>query len=85
MHEFTLVLQAAQSGDPQATEQLLPLVYDDLRRLAEFRLAQDAPGQTLQPTALVHEVYLRRQGEQGGQWGGRDHFFAAAAQSMRQA
>jgi RNA polymerase sigma factor (TIGR02999 family) len=84
MNEVTLLLQAAHSGDSQAAEQLLPLVYDELRRLAEHRLAHEAPGQTLEPTALVHEAYLRLVGnQQGTHWGGRDHFFAAAAQSMR--
>jgi RNA polymerase sigma factor (TIGR02999 family) len=84
MHEVTLLLNAAQSGDPHAAEQLLPLVYDELRRLAEQRLAHEPPGQTIQPTALVHEVYLRLvDDDAGAHWGGRDHFFAAAAISMR--
>ena len=84
MTDITLLLQAAQTGDPQAAEQLLPLVYDELRRLAGHRLAHEAPGQTLQPTALVHEVYLRLVGDKGGAtWDGRGHFFAAAAEAMR--
>jgi RNA polymerase sigma factor (TIGR02999 family) len=71
-------------GDPQAAEQLLPLVYDELRELAAQRLAQEKPGQTLQATALVHEAYLRLVGgEQAQDWDGRRHFFAAAAEAMR--
>jgi RNA polymerase sigma factor (TIGR02999 family) len=84
MNEVTLLLHAAQAGDPHAAEQLLPLVYDELRRLAAHRLAHEAPGQTMQPTALVHEVYLRLvDDDAGAHWGGRAHFFAAAARSMR--
>jgi RNA polymerase sigma factor (TIGR02999 family) len=84
MNEVTMLLNAAQSGDPHAAEQLLPLVDDELRRLAEHRLAREAPGHTIQPTALVHEVYLRLvDDDAGAHWGGRDHFFAAAARSMR--
>jgi RNA polymerase sigma factor (TIGR02999 family) len=84
MIEVTLLLNAAQSGDQHAAEQLLPLVYDELRRLAEHRLAHEAPGQTIEPTALVHEAYLRVVNDDAGaHWGGRDHFFAAAARSMR--
>src|SRR3954469_4045806 len=76
---------AARAGDPHAAAQLLPLVYEELRRLAAQRLAHEAPGQTLQPTALVHEAYLRLVGKDGtGQpWDGRGHFFAAAAEAMR--
>jgi hypothetical protein len=74
MNEVTLLLNAAQSGDPHAAEQLLPLVYDELRRLAEQRLAREAPGQTIEPTALVHEVYLRMvDDDAGAHWGGRDN------------
>jgi RNA polymerase sigma factor (TIGR02999 family) len=84
MNEVTLLLNAAQTGDPHAAEQLLPLVYDELRRLAAHRLAHEAPGQTIQPTALVHEAYLRLVDDDvGAHWCGRDHFFAAAARSMR--
>jgi RNA polymerase sigma factor (TIGR02999 family) len=84
MADVTQLLAAAESGDPRAAAELLPLVYDELRRLAAARLAGEKPGQTLQPTALVHEAYLRLVG--GGQprdWGGRGHFFAAAAEAMR--
>jgi RNA polymerase sigma factor (TIGR02999 family) len=84
MSDVTVVLDAVQSGDPEAPAQLLSLVYEDLRRLARHRLAHEAPGQTLQPTALVHEAYLRLVGEDRGlHWKGRDHFFAAAAEAMR--
>ncbi len=84
MSEVTRVLSAIEQGDPHAAEQLLPLVYDELRRLAALRLAQEKPGQTLQPTALVHEAYLRLVGaEQAQQWNSRRHFFAAAAEAMR--
>jgi RNA polymerase sigma factor (TIGR02999 family) len=77
-------MDAIQSGDPEAPAQLLPLVYEELRRLAKHRLAHEPPGQTLQPTDLVHEAYLRLVGEAGGQhWSGRNHFFAAAAEAMR--
>jgi RNA polymerase sigma factor (TIGR02999 family) len=84
MSDIAVVLDAIKSGDPEAPAQLLPLVYEELRQLARRRLAQEAPGQTLQPTALVHEAYLRLVGEgQGQHWEGRDHFFAAAAEAMR--
>jgi RNA polymerase sigma factor (TIGR02999 family) len=84
MNEVTRVLSAIERGDPQAAEQLLPLVYDELRRLAAQRLAQEKPGQTLQATALVHEAYLRLlDPERGRDWNGRGHFFAAAAEAMR--
>jgi RNA polymerase sigma factor (TIGR02999 family) len=77
-------LNAAAPGDPHAAEQLLPLVYDELRRLAAQRLSQEAPGQTLEPTALVHEAYLRLVGQDAARrWEGRGHFFAAAAEAMR--
>jgi RNA polymerase sigma factor (TIGR02999 family) len=82
--EVTRILSAVEQGDPQAAEQLLPLVYNELRRLAAERLAQEKPGQTLQATALVHEVYLRLVGDDGAQhWNSRGHFFAAAAEAMR--
>src|SRR5580704_10830719 len=84
MNEVTRILSAIEHGDPQAAEQLLPLVYDELRRLAARRLAREAPGQTLQATALVHEAYLRLvDTEKVQQWDSRGHFFAAAAEAMR--
>src|SRR4051794_41736188 len=84
MTDVTRILSAIGDGDPHAAEQLLPLVYDELRRLAARRLAREQPGQTLQATALVHEAYLRLVGgEQAQQWQGRSHFFAAAAEAMR--
>jgi len=84
MHEVTRILSAIDQGDPQAAEQLLPLVYDELRRLAAEKLAQEKPGQTLQPTALVHEAYLRLvEVEKSRHWDSRGHFFAAAAEAMR--
>jgi RNA polymerase sigma factor (TIGR02999 family) len=84
MNEVTRVLSAIEQGDPQAAEQLLPLVYDELRKLAAQRLAQEKPGQTLQATALVHEAYLRLIGEESRSgWSGRGHFFGAAAEAMR--
>src|SRR5437870_6170368 len=84
MSEVTHILSAIERGDSQAAEQLLPLVYDELRRLAAAKLAQEKPGQTLQPTALVHEAYLRLVGEgDGPPWNSRGHFFAAAAEAMR--
>jgi RNA polymerase sigma factor (TIGR02999 family) len=79
----TVVLQAAQAGDPQAAAELLPLVYAELRQLARARLARLAPGQTLQPTALVHEAYLRIASASDVTWQGRQHFFFAAARAMR--
>jgi RNA polymerase sigma factor (TIGR02999 family) len=84
MHNVTHVLSAIEQGDPRAAEQLLPLVYDELRKLAAQRLAQEKPGQTLQATALVHEAYLRLvDTDQVRQWNSRGHFFAAAAEAMR--
>ncbi|HZY89959.1 MAG TPA: ECF-type sigma factor [Gemmataceae bacterium] len=84
MSEVTRVLAAAGQGDPQAAEQVLPLVYAELRQLAAQRLAREGPGQTLQPTALVHEAYLRLVDVKDPQrWEGRGHFFAAAAEAMR--
>ena len=83
MNEVTQVLSAIDSGDPQAAEQLLPLVYDELRKLAAQKLAHEKPGQTLQATALVHEAYLRLVGGHDPGWDGRGHFFAAAAEAMR--
>jgi RNA polymerase sigma factor (TIGR02999 family) len=93
MNDVTRILAAIEHGDPQATEQLLPLVYDELRKLAAQRLAREKPGQTLQATALVHEAYLRLVGsppnaaagnaEGVNQWNSRGHFFGAAAEAMR--
>jgi RNA polymerase sigma factor (TIGR02999 family) len=84
MNEVTRILSAVAQGDAQAAEQLLPLVYDELRKLAAQKLAQEKPGQTLQPTALVHEAYLRLvDREESQHWDGRGHFFAAAAEAMR--
>src|SRR5262245_4047567 len=84
MSDVTGILSAIEKGDPSAAGQLLPLVYDELRRLAAQKLAQEKPGQTLQATALVHEAYLRLVGEHNAQrWDGRGHFFAAAAEAMR--
>jgi RNA polymerase sigma factor (TIGR02999 family) len=84
MSDVTLLLDAAAAGDPTAAAELLPLVYDELRKLAAARMAEENPGQTLQATALVHEAYLRLVGrEQPQEWNGRGHFFAAAAEAMR--
>jgi RNA polymerase sigma factor (TIGR02999 family) len=84
MNEVTNILSAIEAGDPHAAADLLPLVYDELRKLAATRLAAEKPGQTLQPTALVHEAYLRLVGNsQPKGWDGRGHFFAAAAEAMR--
>jgi RNA polymerase sigma factor (TIGR02999 family) len=82
--QASAVLQAAQAGDRQAAADLLPLVYDELRQLAAHKLAQETPGQTLQPTALVHEAYLRVAGDCQVTWEGRRHFFFAAARAMRE-
>jgi RNA polymerase sigma factor (TIGR02999 family) len=83
MSEITRVLHAIEQGDPCASEELLPLVYDELRRLAAQKLAHERPGQTLQPTALVHEAYLRLVSPHERSWDGSAHFFAAAAEAMR--
>jgi RNA polymerase sigma factor (TIGR02999 family) len=84
MSEVSRILAAAERGDARAANDLLPLVYDELRRLATQRLAQENPGQTLQATALVHEAYLRLvDGNPGPHWDSRGHFFAAAAEAMR--
>jgi RNA polymerase sigma factor (TIGR02999 family) len=84
MSEVTRILSAIEQGDPSAAEQLLPLVYEELRALAAARLAQEKPGQTLQATALVHEAYLRLVDTDNAQhWNSRGHFFAAAAEAMR--
>ena len=89
MNDVTRILSAIEQGDPDAAERLLPLIYDELRKLAARRLAQEKPGQTLQATALVHEAYLRLvERDNAGRdnakrWNGRGHFFAAAAEAMR--
>jgi RNA polymerase sigma factor (TIGR02999 family) len=84
MNDVTQILSAIEQGDPRAAEQLLPLVYEELRELAAARLADEKSGQTLQPTALVHEAYLRLVGTGPPRdWNGRRHFFAAAAEAMR--
>ncbi|MCC7375203.1 MAG: sigma-70 family RNA polymerase sigma factor [Verrucomicrobiales bacterium] len=83
MNDITGILDRAQQGDPAAAGELLPLVYEELRRLAAHRLAAEAPGQTLQPTALVHEAWLRLVGNDHNHWNGRGHFFGAAAEAMR--
>lgn len=83
MSDLTLMLQAVGRGEKQASEELLPLVYDELRRLAAARMAREAAGQTLQPTALVHEAWMQIVGEGGRSWQNRAHFFGAAADAMR--
>ena len=83
MADVTQLLDAAAAGDPKAAAELLPLVYDELRKLAATRMAGEKPGQTLQPTALVHEAYLRLVGGGERAWDSRGHFFAAAAEAMR--
>lgn len=83
-HELTVLIERAHAGDAKASAELLPLVYDELRALARARLGQEAPGQTLQPTALVHEVYIRLLGPDPTlKWDNRGHFFGAAARAMR--
>jgi len=83
MSDITRILNAIEQGDGRAVDQLLPAVYQELRQLAAWKLAREKPGQTLQPTALVHEAYLRLVGAQGQTWKGRTHFFVAAAEAMR--
>src|SRR5881398_3735754 len=84
MSDVSRILSQIEQGDPQAAEKLLPLVYDDLRKLAAVKLAQEKPGQTLQATALVHDAYLRLvEGPTSERWESRRHFFAAAAEAMR--
>lgn len=80
---MTLILDAIQHGDSKAADELLPLIYEELRRLAAHKMAHEAPGQTLQPTALVHEAWLRLVGDGDPGWQNRAHFFAAAAEAMR--
>jgi RNA polymerase sigma factor (TIGR02999 family) len=81
--DVTQMLNAIGAGDPKAADQLLPLVYEELRRLAAAKMARESPGQTLQPTALVHEAWLRLAGSDRQRWRGRDHFFRVAAEAMR--
>jgi len=83
MSDVTRILQSIGAGEKQASAQLLPLVYEELRKLAASKMAHEAPGQSLQPTALVHEAWLKLAGNQGAQWEGRRHFFGAAAEAMR--
>lgn len=83
MSDITRILQAAEQGDPKAAEELLPLVYEQLRRLAAHKMANEKPGQTLQATALVHEAWLRLRESHRQEWRGREHFFSAAAEAMR--
>jgi RNA polymerase sigma factor (TIGR02999 family) len=83
MSDVTCILRRARAGDPQAADDLLPLVYDELRKLAAAKMANEAAGQTLQPTALVHEAWLRLAGNADHAWNGRAHFFGAAAEAMR--
>ncbi|MBP7049780.1 MAG: sigma-70 family RNA polymerase sigma factor [Phycisphaerae bacterium] len=83
MTDVTRILNAIERGDAKATDELLPLVYEELRLLAAQKLSHEPPGQTLQATALVHEAYLRLVGDESGGWQGRAHFFAAAAEAMR--
>lgn len=83
MSELTVILQRANQGDPHAANELLPLVYEELRKLAAVRMARENPGQTLQATALVHEAWLRLGGDDQPAWQNRAHFFAAAAEAMR--
>ena len=83
MSDVTTILEAIQQGDPKAAEGLMPLVYEELRKLAAFKMAQQPEGHTLQPTALVHEAYLKLLGRGNHSWHDRRHFFAAAAEAMR--
>jgi len=83
MSEVTRILTAIEQGETRAADQLLPLVYEELRKLAASKMSHEAPGQTLQPTALVHEAWLRLVGKEDPQWNNRAHFFGAAAEAMR--
>ena len=83
MSDVTRILNAIERGDPKAADELLPLVYEELRLLAAQKLSHESPGQTLQATALVHEAYLRLVGEEAQDWKSRSHFFRAAAEAMR--
>jgi RNA polymerase sigma factor (TIGR02999 family) len=84
VNDVTRILNTLRDGDPRAAGELIPLVYDELRALAAYRMAHERPGQTLQATALVHEAYLRLLGPNNQEWNSRGHFFAAAAEAMRQ-
>ena len=83
MSDVTRILQSIETGNPKAAEELLPFVYEELRKLAAARMANESPNQTLQPTALVHEAWLRLVGEENPQFANRAHFFSAAAEAMR--
>ena len=83
MADVTRILERVHQGEPSAAEELLPLIYDELRRLAAHKMANEAPGHTLQPTALVHEAWLRLAGDARPGWNDRQHFFRAAAEAMR--
>ena len=83
MTDVTRILNAIEQGDAKAAGELLPLIYDELRRLATQKMSQESPGQTLQATALVHEAYIRLAGPEGQNWSNRAHFFSAAAEAMR--
>src|ERR1043166_8545954 len=83
MSAVTVILKRVQQGHPKAAEELLPLVYEELRKLAAAKMANERPGQTLQPTALVHEAWLRLTGNENQEWNSRGHFFSAAAEAMR--
>src|SRR5882724_3657801 len=83
MSDITRILESVSGGDPKAAGELLPLVYEELRKLAAARMANESPNQTLQPTALVHEAWLRLNGNENVKWDGRAHFFGAAAEAMR--
>ena len=83
MSDVTRILNAIEQGDARAADELLPLVYEELRRLAAHKMSHERPGQTLQATALVHEAYIRLLGNEAQNWSGRTHFFAAAAEAMR--
>jgi len=83
MSEVTSILERLEQGDPRAADELMPLVYEELRRLAEAKMSREAAGQTLQPTALVHEAWLRLSGRDGPRFANRSHFFGAAAEAMR--
>ena len=83
MNDLTRILESIQQGDPKAADELLPLVYDELRKLAASKMAREGPNQTLQPTALVHEAWLRLAGKDNPQFANRAHFFAAAAEAIR--
>src|SRR2546423_12298938 len=83
MSDVTRILEAVQHGDGRAADELLPLIYEELRKLATHKMANEMPGQTLQPTALVHDAWLRLTGGGNQEWNGRGHFFAAAAEAVR--